>query len=325
MCEPKRVLRNFNIISNTLSFLEYGNRFRFTLKNNLRTDDQNFIHDITTLEKIIYKSLSNYSKDTKLKYKTSIVDLYEIQESLKTVSRKLLHNLDKTFTVTIRLDEKEKDIDFLMAISVLIKHDILMVCGFKLSEKEDNRKFIVFGDASSGEQCLALMLLGIAGKIKDNSLICIDEPEISLHPEWQSKFIKLLGSIYSDVKGCHFVIATHSPHIISNLSGDNSFILNMDKKVLLTSDVYQKKSADYQLAKLFNTPGKHNEYINRICVNLLCHVSKKGKINKIEREDFDFLVAIKDKLDPNDNSIVLIDVLIEAIAVLGGVNEANCL
>lgn len=55
-------------------------------------------------------------------------------------------------------------------------------------------------DASSGEQSIILSILGIASKIKDNSLICIDEPEICLHPEWQEKYIEILTQTFTNYK-----------------------------------------------------------------------------------------------------------------------------
>lgn len=52
-----------------------------------------------------------------------------------------------------------------------------------------NKKYFHLTEASSGELSLIFNLLSIAGEIENESLILIDEPEISLHPEWQSNFI----------------------------------------------------------------------------------------------------------------------------------------
>ncbi len=78
-------------------------------------------------------------------------------------------------------------------------------------------------EASSGEQAVVISILGIASQIEDNCIVCIDEPEICLHPEWQERYIKLLHSIFSMYSGCQFIIATHSPQIVSNLEPENSF------------------------------------------------------------------------------------------------------
>ncbi|EMY3550083.1 ATP-binding protein, partial [Flavobacterium psychrophilum] len=50
-----------------------------------------------------------------------------------------------------------------------------------------------FSEASSGEANILSTLLSLVPLLKDNSLILIDEPEISLHPLWQSKYIDLLN------------------------------------------------------------------------------------------------------------------------------------
>ncbi|MBT2476025.1 ATP-binding protein [Microbacterium sp. ISL-103] len=68
-------------------------------------------------------------------------------------------------------------------------------------------------EPSAGQSLLLSMILRIASAIHPNSLILIDEPEIGLHPEWQSSFIDLLRDSLPEARGCHFVIATHSPYV----------------------------------------------------------------------------------------------------------------
>lgn len=51
-------------------------------------------------------------------------------------------------------------------------------------------------------------------KSQPNSLILIDEPEISLHIAWQQQFLEDMQAI-SDVTEVNIIIATHSPDIIN--------------------------------------------------------------------------------------------------------------
>lgn len=51
-------------------------------------------------------------------------------------------------------------------------------------------------------------------KIKDNSLYLLDEPENSLSPERQIELVKFLSDS-ARFFGCQFIIATHSPFILS--------------------------------------------------------------------------------------------------------------
>jgi energy-coupling factor transporter ATP-binding protein EcfA2 len=70
---------------------------------------------------------------------------------------------------------------------------------------------------SSGEKHLLIIIYNILFRIQDNSLILIDEPEISLHISWQIKFIEILKKILEleDKKNVQILIATHSPQIIN--------------------------------------------------------------------------------------------------------------
>jgi len=71
---------------------------------------------------------------------------------------------------------------------------------------------------STGQLLLLSTVARIAASIEDNSLVLIDEPEVGLHPTWQSDFIPTLQRTISGKSGSHFIIATHSPHVVSDSS-----------------------------------------------------------------------------------------------------------
>jgi len=66
---------------------------------------------------------------------------------------------------------------------------------------------------SSGEQHEIVLTYDLLFKVVPNSLVLIDEPELSLHPSWQKRFLPDLLEI---VKIANFdvIIATHSPYIV---------------------------------------------------------------------------------------------------------------
>lgn len=66
---------------------------------------------------------------------------------------------------------------------------------------------------SSGEQHQVVLFYELLFKTSENALILIDEPEISLHVEWQRQFLKDLKRVTSLISHS-FLIATHSPQII---------------------------------------------------------------------------------------------------------------
>jgi predicted ATPase len=67
---------------------------------------------------------------------------------------------------------------------------------------------------SSGEQHEVVLLYELLFRIGKNSLILIDEPEISLHIAWQEEFLQDLEKIIS-MSSFDVLIATHSPQIVS--------------------------------------------------------------------------------------------------------------
>ncbi|MES2190145.1 MAG: AAA family ATPase [Pseudomonadota bacterium] len=68
---------------------------------------------------------------------------------------------------------------------------------------------------SSGEQHLLVMLYQLVFSTEENQFFLIDEPEISIHVEWQRMFLEDLLKIAA-LRGHVFLIATHSPQIINN-------------------------------------------------------------------------------------------------------------
>ncbi len=66
---------------------------------------------------------------------------------------------------------------------------------------------------SSGEQHELVLLFDLIFRVQKGTLVLIDEPELSLHPEWQTQFVDDLMSI---AKNSQFdvLLATHSPYIV---------------------------------------------------------------------------------------------------------------
>jgi predicted ATP-binding protein involved in virulence len=70
-------------------------------------------------------------------------------------------------------------------------------------------------DLSSGEQHEVVLLYELIFKAKQNTLVLIDEPEISLHISWQTEFLEDLLQIIK-LQNIQIIIATHSPQIIND-------------------------------------------------------------------------------------------------------------
>lgn len=77
-----------------------------------------------------------------------------------------------------------------------------------------NSDLIPLQKLSSGEQQQIILWYKILFEIPDNSLILIDEPETSLHIDWQMDFLPNLQAV-QEIKPLSFLIATHSSAIIN--------------------------------------------------------------------------------------------------------------
>ena len=85
-----------------------------------------------------------------------------------------------------------------------------------------------FDESSSGEKHIFYSFANIFNSIKENSVVLIDEPEISLHPNWQIKYISILKKVFADYKSCHFIIASHSHYMVSDLDPETSSLITVN-------------------------------------------------------------------------------------------------
>lgn len=86
-------------------------------------------------------------------------------------------------------------------------------CGFKIVTNQ-NGETLSLTDLSSGEQQEIILLYELLFKTSKNTLVLIDEPEISLHVAWQKEFLSDLKKVV-EIQNIKVAIATHSPQIIN--------------------------------------------------------------------------------------------------------------
>ncbi|TNY30805.1 hypothetical protein FHY64_16955 [Pelagovum pacificum] len=159
--------------------------------------------------------------------------------------------------------------------------------------------------ASSGQLSMVSALIALASVIKNGSLVLIDEPELSLHPEWQVKYIDLLLRTFARYHGCHFVVATHSPMVVSELP-EHAEVISLDQEELPTTKELKGQSADYLLAEVFGAPTSNNLHVRDRIVTALRLIAN-GDMNS---KDFDEALAdlrkFATELEPNDPAAELI-------------------
>jgi len=122
-------------------------------------------------------------------------------EQKSAIYNKLLQEIELFTTI---LNEKQ-----LVSKCVQISPEF----GFRF-KTHDNQE-LPLTDLSSGEQHEVMLLYELLFKVKPNTLVLIDEPELSLHVAWQRRFLDDLLKI-SELRKVTAIVATHSPQIIGN-------------------------------------------------------------------------------------------------------------
>lgn len=157
-----------------------------------------------------------------------------------------------------------------------------LVRDFNVTLYKKNNSSFHFGDASSGESNILSTLIALIPLVENNSCILIDEPEISLHPSWQYKYIELLNKIFENFSGCHIIIASHSHFIVSDLPPENSSVVILkNKKNVITSELFDDAtygwSAEDILLNIFNLPTTRNYFLGQIVTEALELLGNKEK------------------------------------------------
>ncbi|GAB0157271.1 hypothetical protein CHRYSEOSP005_25430 [Chryseobacterium sp. Alg-005] len=137
-------------------------------------------------------------------------------------------------------------------------------------------------DSSTGEIGMLMTFLRAIPELKPNSLIFIDEPEISLHPSWQLKYIDLLKKFLEGYSGCHVLIATHSHFILSDLKENFSSVVVLNNNNGKFSAELKKYtpfgwSPEAILYDVFGVINVRNHYFEYDLRQMLSLISKRSK------------------------------------------------
>ena len=105
---------------------------------------------------------------------------------------------------------------FLEILNLKYRHKRLQLDrrrGFIAQSEQGNR--LSLNTLSSGEQQELVLHYDLLFSVSSNTLVLIDEPELSLHVAWQKRFLPDLLSIIQ-LADFDAMIATHSPYIVAN-------------------------------------------------------------------------------------------------------------
>lgn len=111
---------------------------------------------------------------------------------------------------------------------------------------KDEKNEMTISRLSAGYQSLLWMVMDLAYRVcllnpelQDRSdvkgIVLIDEIDMHLHPKWQWNIIKALTGTFENVQ---FIIATHSPMVISSSKDVNLIFLDEQRQVSYLADCY---------------------------------------------------------------------------------------
>lgn len=176
---------------------------------------------------------------------------------------------ERLFGIRNHLIEERKLFEIL---NILFSDGMLKDISFSLKKADEESNF---GVLSEGEQ-QAIIIKGLTELLSEkNSLFLFDEPDTYLHPKWQRQFItdieNTIDSSYNYENS--FVIATHSPQLLSNAQSELNFV-----KIIEDGDLIE------------NTPKYYGREINSILYDLM-GVEERNKLVRDKISDLYTLIA----------------------------------
>lgn len=242
----------------------------------------------------------------------SVRSIYEVMYKKGNI------NSRNNFIYELNLDISSDDVvELLPEFAVLAEYDLIDLEDIEFTKKNNGSCFLLT-EASSGELCILFNILSVAGAISDDSVILLDEPELSLHPEWQCDFLPLLERIFSNYKRCHFIVATHSPQIVSSVSASNSYVVNLEDNpaAVIEGRLVSEQSSDYQLAYIFRSPGHRNEYLITQIVEVLSKIRDGEQVSEAFFAEIESLIKFHDLVPEDDPVKKLLSTLEKALRVI---------
>jgi len=234
------------------------------------------INEVNDLEKLIIEYTNKMLRILRK-------GLNEVEDELKKSIKNIFNDLDLTFSFsTIDADDN---------------------IFFKNSQNEE----FSINQLSTGEKTLLSKVLYLYLKDIKNKVILIDEPELSLHPSWQAKVLKIYEA-FAKKNNNQIILATHSPHIINSAKNKYIRVLKqIDGKIEIINDLkaYGRDINSVLFDVMGEVPQRPKEFITKI----------DSLYNEIDQENFK---AAKEKLNElilsfglNDSTIIEAKMLIE--------------
>lgn len=196
------------------------------------------------------------------------------------------------------------------AIRLGLYADELRLKNAEVSSRRRRSTFSAF-ELSSGEYQVLSTLLAVGFALRNGDILLVDEPENSLHPQWQIEYMRILFEISSFMDDGHVLISTHSPLIVSSAKLDST-IVDLSKNGTAATEPKQLTgaSADDILLDHFGLASSRNYALVETVQNAIALIEN-------ERDNTEEFIALlprlanyRESLSPTDPLIEIIDALI---------------
>lgn len=293
-------------LSSILDFIGYDHTITLNYSIVLKSKKNGSVYD-HVLQHVLkdkeYSKLTSEQRSNKVK---ELYDFYKNKEFAKQPTCNYDIDIDQNSLAAnedLNYIYKLKQYDLVQATSVVF---------YK------NGKQIASEEMSSGEFAMLSMVLSISTAASDShTLILIDEPELSLHPNWQMTIIDNLDRALKN-QVCHLLIATHSHMLVSDLPMNRSSVSQWEKDDdgnLIANRIGENTygwSAEEVLLKVFKTATDRNRYFGERIAKLLEQMGNDTITKEAVADELNELQEISQHLSDVDPMKMVLNTIIDA-------------
>lgn len=293
-------------LSSILDFIGYDHTITLNYSIVLRSKKNGSVYD-HVLQHV--QKDKEYSKLTSEQRSNKVKELYDFYKN-KEFAKQPTCNYD------IDIDQNSlaanEDLNYIYKLK---QYDLVQAASVVFYK---NGKQIASEEMSSGEFAMLSMVLSISTAASDShTLILIDEPELSLHPNWQMTIIDNLDRALKN-QVCHLLIATHSHMLVSDLPMNRSSVSQWEKDKdgnLIANRIEENTygwSAEEVLLKVFKTATDRNRYFGERIAKLLEQMGNNSITKEAVADELNELQEISQHLSDVDPMKMVLNTIIDA-------------
>lgn len=269
--------------------------------------------------------------DSRLGREVRVAGSGRLAELLASAIEVLAEQLNRSsFEIFLSFTNGRRSEDFavLQALALLRRLRVLRLAHCELVPMSGTGS-VDIANSSSGQQQMLSSIFGLTGELRSDSLVLIDEPELSLHPNWQMLFLDQLRAVLRPFRGCHVIIATHSPLIVQSALQAQLEVIQLQPYHETTgySDLSLPRqshlSVEGALLEVFHTPISDSVYLANEIFDIVAEdEDQEGQMRESTLKRLDHLRSVYSSKGVNNDgrALGLID---QAIKVVRDLDEDN--